>query len=200
MAFVFAEEFAGLGEVTNNKERQKVRFVDDLMEPKRVRLFEPWPREEIAHLRHDVSGQVPCGCHLHSWTCRGRTQENQCVPCNGRLLDLFMCQVGGKAGWACRRRWWAMQGRKANFIQQCPSWLDAAKPAFDGWVLQNAESYHCRGLTGLVRGRGLLWRRAIRSASTSAAGPTRCARQWRQPSFGRRAQQVASLGSRQCRA
>ena len=102
--FVLTEERARLSNVTNKIEGQKVRFVDDLVELKGAGFVELRPREAIAHLCDDAARQVSCGRHLQPGACRGSSQEDQGVPCDGRLLDLFLRKVGGKPDRTGHRR------------------------------------------------------------------------------------------------
>lgn len=105
MALLSADEFAGLSEVTNEKQGEKVRFVNDIVKLKNVHVVEFRPYKDIAHFRYDTAGQVSCGRQLQPRWCRSSTQKDQHVSCDGRLLDLFGCEVRGKADRACRSPW-----------------------------------------------------------------------------------------------
>ena len=62
VALVPAEQLAGLDDMTNEEERQEVGLVDNLVKPKRFCLVEPGPCEQVAHLGHDATRQVPGSC------------------------------------------------------------------------------------------------------------------------------------------
>ena len=89
LAFALAHQAGRFDKMTNEVQRQKVRFVDHLVKPERFSLVEAGPGEEIAHIGHDTARQVAGGRQLQTGTCRCRVQQDQGVPCDGRLPEFF---------------------------------------------------------------------------------------------------------------
>ncbi len=133
---------ACLENMANKKEGQEVWLADDFVEIKGAVYAKVRPREDIAHFCNDATREVPCGRQLQSWARRRSSQEDQGVPCDGRLLNFSLRKISGKPNRAGHRQGGFMQRREAGLIQQRPCWLDARQPCLDGWILQHAGSYH----------------------------------------------------------
>ncbi|MDI1263933.1 MAG: hypothetical protein PS018_11815 [bacterium] len=68
--------------MANKEQRQKIRFVDDLVKPERISLVEPWPGKEIAHLCHDAAREIASSRQLQPGTHRRRVQKDKGIPGN----------------------------------------------------------------------------------------------------------------------
>ena len=145
-----------------------------------------------------VSFSPACGVLL---TNRDDPARDHCVCASGGSERGSTAKSGlHRADALRRRRRGTTQRREAGLIQQCPGRLYAAEPGLDGWVLRHVGRYHWAALTRLGSEPRSMLHRAIRSASTTVAGRTRCAPRWRRPSSGRPARPVAFLASPRCRA
>ena len=136
-AAMLANQLCDLDEVTHEKHRQEVGFVDDLVKPERFRLVEIRPVEEVDHFGDDRAGEI-AGRSQFQASPDGRAanqQQRVAGDCGG--IEFVKGQVAGEAEGPVRRR--RFVAKRIEALERVNSTRARRRPSSDGVSCQQGS-------------------------------------------------------------
>ena len=142
LAALGANELGCLREQPNDMQRQEVRLVDDLVEPKRVGLVISRPFDQLAHLGDHGARQV-AGCSQRQAAALDRLlQQDERVARYRRAGDLVGIEIIGDADCGRNGRRLLPQCPQTVEGEQRPGWLHPIEPLPHLRILQKVLCDH----------------------------------------------------------